>query len=78
MLSVFSLTVSMAVLSANSEMSSRIYNILDKYQMTDRLINEQSDLMAMRDMNFDDSNKMLDQDRQTALAYLRSFLDLNE
>lgn len=64
--------------SANSEMSSRIYNILDKYQMTDRLINEQSDLMAMRDMNFDDSNKMLDQDRQTALAYLRSSLDLNE
>ena len=64
--------------SANSEMSSRIYNILDKYQMTDRLINEQSDLMAMRYMNFDDSNKMLDQDRQTALAYLRSSLDLNE
>lgn len=64
--------------SANSEMSSRIYNILDKYQMTDRMITDQSDLMAMRDMSFDYSNKMLEQDRQVAIAYLKSALDLNE
>lgn len=64
--------------SANSEMSSRIYNILDRYKMTDRLITDQSDLMAMREMSFDYSNKMLEQDRQDAIAYLKSALDLNE
>lgn len=64
--------------SANSEMSSRIYNILEKYQMTDRMITKQSDLMTMREMSFDYSNKMLEQDRQTAIAYLGSALDINE
>lgn len=64
--------------SANSEMSSRIYNILDRYKMTDRLITEKSDLMAMRDMSFEYSNSMLEQDRETAINYLKSALNLNE
>lgn len=66
------------VSSANSEMSSRIHNILERYKMTDRMINEQSDLMSMRNMSFDYSNKMLEQDRQIAREYLMNALDLNE
>lgn len=45
--------------------------------MADRMITDQSDLMSMQDLNFEYSNKMLDQDRETALDYLKSALELN-
>lgn len=64
--------------SANSEMSSRIYNILDIYQMTDRIVTEQSDLLSMRNMSFEYSNKMLEQNRQIARDFLMNALDLNK
>lgn len=62
--------------SANSEMSSRIINILERYNMTDRLVAEQSDTVLIRNMSFEDSNRMLDQDRKTAIDYLKYALKL--
>ena len=63
--------------SANSEMSSRIYAILERYKKTDRLVTEQTDIMSMPDLDFEESNKLIDQDRAIAINYLKSALSIN-
>ena len=63
--------------SGNAEMSSRIYHILDRYGMKDRLITEDTDIMSLPEPDFEESNKLLDQDRECATDYLKSALGIN-
>lgn len=62
------------VSSANSEMSSRIIHILDKYGMQDRLIKSEKDMFSMPDIDFSKSNALLVKDREDSIAYLKSAL----
>lgn len=63
--------------AANSEMSTRIYNILDRYHLTNRLITDSSDITKMQDLSFESSNKMLEQDRKSATNFLKTALELS-
>ena len=60
--------------SANSEMSSRIIHILDKYGMQDRLIKSEQDMFSAPDIDFSKSNALLVKDREDSIAYLKSAL----
>ena len=60
--------------SANAEMSSRIFHILDKYGMQDRLIKSEQDMFSTPDIDFSKSNALLIQDRENSLAYLKAAL----
>ena len=62
------------VSSANSEMSSRIIHILDKYGMQDRLIKSEQDMFSTPDIDFSKSNALLVKDREDSIAYLKSAL----
>lgn len=62
--------------SANSEMSSRIYHVLNRYGMRDRLIEEDVDVLSMDKIDFSKSNRLLMQDREESKAFLRNALDL--
>ncbi len=62
--------------SANSEMSSRIYHILNRYGMNTRLIEDNKDVWIKPDIDFSMSNTLLMQDREKALYYLRKALDI--
>lgn len=62
--------------SANSEMSSRIYHILDRYGMKTRLIEDEKKMLTMPDIDFSKSNTLLIQDREKALDYLRKALEI--
>ena len=62
--------------SANAEMSSRIYHILDRYGMMSRLIEDEQKMLAMPDIDFSKSNAMLMQDREDALCYLKKALEI--
>ena len=62
--------------SANSQMSSRIYHILDRYGLKNRLIEDGDDVQTKCDIDFSQSNKLLIQDREKSIGYLRKVLDI--
>lgn len=64
--------------SANSVMSSRIYNILDRYGLNDRLIENENSMFSMTDIDFSESNALLEKDRELAKNYLKRSLGIIE
>ena len=63
--------------SANSEMSSRIYHILDKYGMKNRMIEDVEKMQYKSDIDFTNSNVLLVKERKKSLEYLRKALEIN-
>jgi hypothetical protein len=45
--------------------------------MKDRLITEDTDIMSLPELDFEESNKLLDQDRECTTDYLKSALGIN-
>ena len=64
--------------SANSGMSSRIYNILGRYALTDRLFASEEAMFALNDIDFSRSDALLQKDREQSINYLRTALEIDE
>ncbi len=64
--------------SANSQMSSRIFNIIERYGLKDRMIVKEDEMFAVPDIDFTESNALLEKDREYALDYLKRSLDIKE
>ena len=64
--------------SANTSMSSRIYNILERYGLNDCLFENEEAMFALKDIDFTQSDVMLQRDREHSLSYLRAALEIQE
>lgn len=59
-------------------MSSRIYNILERYDMKDRLVLDEKQMFSIPDIDFSKSNILLEKDREFAVNYLRTALGIKQ
>ena len=64
--------------SANTSMSSRIHNILGRYGLNGRLFEDESTMFALRDIDFSQSDALLQRDREQSIHYLRMALGIKE
>ena len=58
----------------NAEMSPRIYNLLGRYGLTDRMIDDESELYSLPDIDFSASDALLEEDRKHSMDYLKKAL----
>ena len=68
----------MKISSRNESMSSRIYNILERYNMNDRMIESEEGMYTMPEIDFSQSDALLQKDREHAMNYLRTALEIKE
>ena len=64
--------------SANTGMSSRIYNILGRYGLNDRLFEDENAMFALGNIDFSRSDAMLQKDREQSISYLKKALGITE